>query len=158
MNRLRNFGALLFAAALLAGCGSPSPYRIRDEKVSRMKFLWPVDGTVSSGFGSRSGGRHDGMDIIAPAGTAVRAAEKGTTVHAGSGMRGYGNAVVLDHGDGVTTLYGHLESIRVKSPGVVPAGAILGTVGKSGNATTNHLHFELRVDGVAVDPSMHLSR
>ncbi len=158
MNRRREIGALLFATALLAGCGSASPYRIRDGKISRMKLLMPVDGTVSSGFGSRQGGRHDGMDIIAPAGTEVRAAEAGTAVLAGSGLRGYGNAVVLDHGDGVTTLYGHLESIRVKSPDVVGGGEVLGTVGKTGNATTNHLHFELRVDGVAVDPSMYLPR
>jgi len=88
----------------------------------------------------------------------VRAAEKGIAVYAGNGMRGYGNAVVLDHGDGVTTLYGHLETIHVKSAEVVADGAPVGTVGRTGNATTDHLHFELRIDGEAVDPLDILNR
>ncbi len=73
--------------------------------------------------------------------------------YAGNRMRGYGNAVILDHGDGIATLYGHLGTIRVKSADVVPAGATIGTVGRTGNATTDHLHFELRLDGEAVDPA-----
>jgi murein DD-endopeptidase MepM/ murein hydrolase activator NlpD len=71
-------------------------------------------------------------------------------------MRGYGNAVVIDHGGGVTTLYGHLEAIRVESGDAVPAGAVIGTVGRSGNATTYHVHFEIRVDGESVDPLAQL--
>jgi murein DD-endopeptidase MepM/ murein hydrolase activator NlpD len=67
-------------------------------------------------------------------------------------MRGYGNAVILDHGDGLSTLYGHLETIRVKSAEVVKTGDVVGTVGRTGNATTSHLHFELRVDREALDP------
>lgn len=85
------------------------------------------------------------------------AAELGIVVYAGDGMRGYGNAVVLDHGEGVTTLYGHLEAIRVESGDAVPAGAAIGTVGRSGNATTYHLHFEIRVDGEPADPLAHLT-
>jgi len=75
-----------------------------------------------------------------------------------SGKRGYGNVVVLDHGEGITTLYGHLSTIRVQSGETVPAGAVIGAVGRSGNATTHHLHFELRVDGEAVDPVPYLNR
>jgi murein DD-endopeptidase MepM/ murein hydrolase activator NlpD len=123
-----------------------------------MKFIWPLVGTVSSPFGDRAGGRHEGVDILAPPGTEVHAAEAGTTVYAGGGMRGYGNTVVLDHGDGVTTLYGHLRAVRVKSADVVPEGAVIGTVGRTGNATAFHLHFELRVDGEAVDPLAYLAR
>jgi murein DD-endopeptidase MepM/ murein hydrolase activator NlpD len=73
-------------------------------------------------------------------------------------MRGYGKAVILDHGNGVTTLYGHLRSVRVESAEVVPKGAVIGTVGRTGNATNYHLHFELRIDGEAVDPVAYLAR
>jgi murein DD-endopeptidase MepM/ murein hydrolase activator NlpD len=104
-------------------------------------------------FGKRSGGRHDGIDILASPGTPVLASERGVVAYAGSGMRGYGNAVILDHGDGIGTLYGHLGDIRVKSADTVDAGAPVGTVGRTGNATTAHLHFELRIDGKAMDPA-----
>ncbi len=144
--------ALLLIGALLAGCSSV-PVKTPDERIAAKKFRWPVSGAVSSGFGYRSGGRHEGIDILAPAGTPVGAAERGTVAYAGSGMRGYGNAVILDHGDGVTTLYGHLETIRIRPADVVAAGAPIGTVGRTGNATTAHLHFELRIDGGAVDPA-----
>ncbi len=150
-------------AMLSAGCGSVAPHRIPappadvQQRLSGRKFAWPVSGTVSSSFGNRSGRRHDGVDILAPSGTEVRAAAPGVAVYAGDGMRGYGNAVVLDHGDGVTTLYGHLAAIRVESAESVSAGGPIGTVGRTGNATTSHLHFELRVDGEPVDPQKYLA-
>jgi len=96
--------------------------------------------------------------MLAPAGTEVRAALPGRAEYAGSKMHGYGRAVILDNGDGITTLYGHLATIRVQSGETVPAGAVIGTVGRSGNATTYHLHFEFRVDGDAVDPVPYLKR
>jgi len=98
------------------------------------------------------------MDILAPDGAEVLAASPGFASFAGNGMRGYGNAVILDHGDGISTLYAHLSTIRVQSGENVPAGAVIGTVGRTGNATTHHLHFELRVDGKAVDPSPYMTR
>ena len=153
----RSIGVLLFVA-LVSGCGSAARYRIPGDRLDRIRLLPPVAGTVSSGYGNRSGGRHAGIDILAPAGADVRAASGGLAGYAGNGMRGYGNAVILDHGDGITTLYGHLATIRVKSGETVPAGAVIGTVGRSGNATTHHLHFELRVDGEAVDPVPYLNR
>ena len=153
----RWIGALLFAA-LVSGCGSAARYRIPGDRLDRIRLLPPADGTVSSGFGKRSGARHAGLDILAPAGAEVRAALPGLASFAGSGMRGYGSAVILDHGDGIATLYGHLATIRVQSGETVPAGAVIGTIGRSGNATTHHLHFELRVDGEAVDPVPYLNR
>jgi murein DD-endopeptidase MepM/ murein hydrolase activator NlpD len=153
---------VLLLAALAAGCGSAAPYRVparhpdAHDRLSGKKFAWPLTGTISSSFGSRGSGMHEGVDILAPKGADVRAAAQGIVLHAGGGMRGYGKAVVLDHGDGVTTLYGHLGTIRVKSAEVVPAGAVIGTVGRTGNATAYHLHFELRVDGEAVDPMEYL--
>lgn len=119
-------------------------------------LAWPVAGTVSSGFGGRRGGRHKGLDILAPEGTPVRAARQGLVIYCGDGLRGYGNAVVIDHGEGVTTLYGHLREFRVESGDAVPAAAVIGTVGRSGNATAPHLHFELRVEDEAVDPLRYL--
>ena len=153
----RWIGALLFAA-LLSGCGSAARYRIPEDRLDRIRLLPPVAGTVSSGFGKRAGGRHEGIDILAPDGAEVRAASAGFAEYTGSGKRGYGNAVILDHGNGITTLYGHLATIRVQSGETVPAGAVIGTIGRSGNATTHHLHFELRVDGEAVDPVPYLNR
>jgi murein DD-endopeptidase MepM/ murein hydrolase activator NlpD len=124
--------------------------------LSGKKFVTPVRGTVSSGFGKRNGRMHEGIDILAPGGTKVRAAGYGVVVYAGKGMRGYGNAIVLDHGDGITTLYGHLRSYRVQSGDVVAAGSVIGAVGDTGNATTTHLHFEIRRNGKEVDPEKYL--
>jgi len=153
----RWIGVLLIAVAV-SGCGTAARLRVPEDRLDRIRLLSPAAGTVSSGFGNRSGGRHAGIDILAPAGTEVRAASQGSASFAGSGMRGYGRAVILDHGEGITTLYGHLATIRVQSGETVQAGAVIGTVGRSGNATTNLLHFELRVDGEAVDPVPYLNR
>ncbi len=125
-------------------------------RLSGRKFVMPVRGTVSSGFGKRNGRMHKGMDILAPKGTKVRAAGYGMVLYAGNGMRGYGNAIVLDHGDGITTLYAHLKSYRVKSGDVVAAGSVIGAVGDTGNATTTHLHFEIRRNGKELDPVKYL--
>ncbi len=151
MNRHPSRLAALLIAALLAGC-SPVHVITPEERIQAREFLWPVSGTVSSGFGYRSSGRHEGIDILAPLGTPVLAADRGIVSYAGNGMRGYGNAVILDHGNGLTTLYGHLDTIRVKAGDVVPSSAPIGTVGRTGNATTYHVHFELRIDGKAVNP------
>ena len=157
MTLRRRVGALLLAA-LVSGCGAAARHRLPEDRLGRVRLLPPVDGTVSSGFGNRSGGRHAGIDVLAPAGSEVRAAAPGLAEYAGNGKRGYGTAVVLDHGDGVTTLYGHLATIRVQSGETVRAGAVIGTVGRSGNATTHHLHFELRIDGEPVDPVPYMNR
>lgn len=121
-------------------------------------LVMPLRGTISSGFGMRNGRMHSGIDILAREGSAVRAAGYGVVVYAGNGMHGYGNAVVLDHGNGITTLYAHLKSIRVQSGDAVAAGSVIGTVGETGNATTPHLHFELRREGRAVAPRRYLER
>ncbi len=119
---------------------------------------WPVAGKVASGFGGRGGSHHGGIDILAPEGTDVLAALAGRVVSAGDTMRGYGNTVVLDHGEGVTTLYGHLREIHVKSADTVSEGKVIGSVGRTGNATTSHLHFEIRFGGRTVDPLNYLPR
>ncbi len=122
--------------------------------VSASGFIWPVSGVVTSGFGFRWGRMHEGIDISAPAGTPIRAAAAGTVIFAGV-MGGYGNMVIIDHGNGVATAYGHQSSISVGG-GSVSQGTVIGAVGCTGSCTGNHLHFEVRVNGSAVDPMGYL--
>jgi murein DD-endopeptidase MepM/ murein hydrolase activator NlpD len=123
----------------------------------RSGLLWPARGALTSGFGPRRHPifgvvrMHNGVDIAAPWGTPVRAAAPGTVLFAGW-FGGYGKLVVLDHGGGVTTLYGHLSSIGVAVGQRVRAGQVIGRVGSTGYSTGPHLHFEIRVDGRPVDP------
>lgn len=151
---------LCVLAVALAGCAGGRGLSYRPETVTTAygNLRWPVAGVVSSGFGGRDGRRHNGVDILAPEGTEVRAAGTGRVLYAGEGLRGYGNAAVLDHGEGITTLYGHLKEIRVKSGDGVTTDAVIGTVGRTGNATTSHLHFELRLEGRSVDPEKYMRR
>jgi murein DD-endopeptidase MepM/ murein hydrolase activator NlpD len=127
-------------------------------RLSGKRLVIPLRGTISSGFGGRNGRMHEGIDILAPEGAEVRAAGYGVVLYAGDGMRGYGNAIVLDHGDDVTTLYGHLRRFRVKTGEIVAGGSVIGEVGDTGNATTPHLHFELRLEGEGVDPEKYCTR
>lgn len=119
----------------------------------------PVDGEVASPFGRRTDPiegdvrTHAGVDIAAPEGTSVRAAGDGVVVRSGR-AGGYGNLVVVDHGGGLQTRYGHLSRIDVASGERVSAGATVGAVGQTGRATGPHLHFEVRRDGRAVDPGV----
>lgn len=137
------------------------PAPSRDSKLLGARMLWPVDGAVSSGFGKR-GKRafHAGIDIPMPKGTPIRAARDGVVKQIVSvksrGFRGYGNVVILDHGGGISTLYAHCHDIKVKQGKRVRQGEIIGTVGRTGRATTHHVHFEVRVNGKAVDPISYL--
>ncbi|WP_243361686.1 peptidoglycan DD-metalloendopeptidase family protein [Fundidesulfovibrio terrae] len=119
---------------------------------------WPVDGEVSSDFGWRkdpfTGQRawHSGLDIAAPEGTPVRCWKGGTVAFSGQ-MHGYGNLVVVEHADGSRSFYGHNKGNAVAVGQAVKAGQVLAQVGQTGRATGPHLHFEVRVDDRAVDPS-----
>ena len=117
-------------------------------------FIWPVNGVVTSGFGWRWGRMHEGIDISAPAGTTIRAVAAGTVIYAGW-MGGYGNLTIVDHGNGLATAYAHQSAIYVGG-GSVSQGTALGAVGCTGSCTGNHLHFEVRVNGSAVDPMGYL--
>lgn len=125
----------------------------------RGKFGWPVGGVVTSGFGQRCLGSscrmHTGIDISAPVGTPVGASAAGTVIAAGY-QGAYGNTVVIDHGDGFSTLYAHLDSVSVSSGQRVGRGTIVGTVGTTGNSTGPHLHFEIRYNGAPQDPMAYL--
>lgn len=117
-------------------------------------FVWPTSGVVTSGFGPRWGRMHEGIDIAAPTGTSVRAVAAGTVIYAGV-MGGYGNIVVIDHGNGLSTAYAHLSSIWAGGGGV-SQGQGIGAVGCTGSCTGPHLHFEVRVNGAAVNPMGYL--
>lgn len=118
-------------------------------------LIWPVDGVVVSGFGMRWGRMHEGIDISASSGTPIRAAAAGTVIHAGW-LGGYGNLVVVDHGVGLATAYAHASVIVVVVGQQVSQGETVSLVGSTGNSSGPHLHFEVRVNGDAVDPLFYL--
>lgn len=121
-------------------------------------MVWPVDGTLTSSFGSRWGRLHAGLDIAVPEGTPIRAANSGTVVllqsEAESG--GYGNFTCVDHGGGLSTCYAHQSSFAVSAGQQVRRGEVIGASGNTGNSTGPHLHFETRLNGGAVDPMGYL--
>jgi len=146
------------AAAAAAGGGSTAP---APGSSSVSGFQWPVNGGVSSGFGYRVhpiyGTRrlHAGLDISGGSGTPIAAAKSGTVLSAGW-RGGYGNAVVISHGGGISTLYAHQTRMNVSSGQQVGRGDIIGWVGSTGASTGPHLHFEVRVNGSAVNPRPYL--
>lgn len=121
------------------------------------KFMWPVDGKVISGYGPKPGGLHnDGLNIKAPRGTPVRAAENGVVVYTGNKLEGYGNLVLVRHQDKWMTAYAHLDKTLIKKGDVVKRGQALGTVGSSGQVDAPQLHFEVRKGTSAVNPQSYL--
>ncbi len=116
---------------------------------------WPFGGYISSSYGYRSGGFHTGMDIAGRTGSPFVAAASGTVVQAGWGG-GYGYMILLDHGNGVKTRYGHASKLLVSAGQRVSAGQTIGLVGSTGNATGSHLHFEVIINGSTVNPRNYL--
>ena len=128
---------------------------------SSIPSVWPVRGRVTAGFGQRmdplsgEGAFHAGLDIAAPYGSAVDAAGDGIVFHAGPDA-GYGNAVLIDHGYGIHTKYGHLSRISVVVGQDVKRGQQIGSVGATGRTTGPHLHYEVRINETPVNPSRYL--
>jgi murein DD-endopeptidase MepM/ murein hydrolase activator NlpD len=120
-------------------------------------FIWPVNGRISSRFGPRGRGFHYGIDIIAPVGTVVRAAESGVVSYSGW-MSGYGRVVIITHASGLQTVYAHNSVNLVREGQRVNKGDPIARVGSTGNATCPHLHFEVRRNGRPVDPLEFLRR
>lgn len=122
-----------------------------------ISLIRPVSGTVTSRFGARWGRSHKGVDIGAPKGTVIKAAASGTVTVAQYGYSGgYGNYVMISHGNGIQTLYGHCTSLLVSAGTYVTQGQAIATVGNTGNSQGNHLHLEIRVNGVAQNPQNYL--
>ncbi len=120
--------------------------------VSPLDLSWPLRGRITAGFGRRGKrSHHEGLDIDGLRGQEVLAAASGTVIRAGFAQR-YGKLVVIDHGDGVTTLYAHASHLLVRPGDRVEQGEPVAEVGRTGNARGTHLHFEVRLDGRPVDP------
>jgi len=123
--------------------------------------LWPIEGRVASSFGEREdpfngeGAFHSGIDIDAPYGTPVRAAGDGDIKSAGM-ENGYGREIIISHGHDLETVYGHLSAFAVVPGQHVALGQVIGYVGQSGRATGPHLHYEVRVHNVPVNPHKYL--
>lgn len=115
------------------------------------RFVWPTQGSISSGYGYRWGSLHRGLDIAASAGTAIVAADSGVVTF--SGTRGnYGRLIEIDHGNGYVTRYAHCSQLLVATGARVSRGQIIAKVGRTGFATGNHLHFEVLYRGANKDP------
>ena len=124
-------------------------------------MIWPLDGPVTSEFGWRThpifgtARFHSGLDIGGDYGLPIYAAASGTVIHAGW-ISGYGNTVIIDHGGGVTTLYGHNDSLNVGVGQTVSQGQVIAMCGSTGNSTGPHCHFEVRENGEPVSPYNYL--
>jgi murein DD-endopeptidase MepM/ murein hydrolase activator NlpD len=130
---------------------------------SNVPDMWPILGPINSGFGQREdpilgsgeGEFHKGVDIGSPDGTPVHAPAAGRVTMAGMG-NGYGREIEIDHGNGIVTVYGHLQGYNVVEGQMVAKGEVIGFVGHSGRTTGSHLHYEVRIRGSAVNPHKYL--
>jgi len=125
------------------------------------RFIWPAKGSLTQGFGANPAyygpGGHNGIDIANTIGTPVVAADAGTVTYAGW-HGGLGNAVIIDHGNGFRTEYGHASSVSVSVGQRVQQGQLIMLIGSTGNSTGPHCHFSVVLNGVYVDPLRYLSR
>ena len=128
----------------------------RGRSAGAPSFAWPVHGVVISEFGLRRGAHHDGLDIKAPAGTIVRAAEAGRVIHADASLSGYGKLIILKHAGRLSSVYAHNRVMRVHVGQFVEKGDAIAEIGQTGNASVPHLHFEIRSDGSPRDPLEYL--
>ncbi len=123
------------------------------------RFSWPLRGKVVAAFGSAGKGLHnDGINIAAPSGTQVRAADNGVVAYAGSELKGFGNLLLIKHADGWTTAYAHNDKLLVNRGDQVKQGQVVAVVGKTGNVDAPQLHFEVRKGTQALDPMEYLSK
>ncbi len=144
-------------AAQLAGQAIPPP----ENTGAPGTFSWPASGPITDPFGMRMHPithvwkMHTGMDIGAPMGSTITAAAGGKIIYAGW-EGGYGNTIIIDHGGNTSTLYGHCSQLFVSEGQEVQRGQAIGAVGSTGESTGPHLHFEIRINGVPVDPAPRL--
>jgi murein DD-endopeptidase MepM/ murein hydrolase activator NlpD len=147
----RNVAVLLQPDAMVDTGGGSGP----GIGIGSVHLSWPLSGPITSGFGNRWGRHHDGIDLGVPTGRPIGAAAAGRVTYA-SWMSGYGNCTIIDHGGGVSTLYGHQSKLKVHVGQSVSRGQVIGLVGSTGNSTGPHLHFEVRIGGTAHNPLTYL--
>jgi murein DD-endopeptidase MepM/ murein hydrolase activator NlpD len=142
----------------------PLPFATNAEQVlggASIPNLWPVSGRITSSFGERTdpfngeGAFHAGVDIAAPTGTPIYAPADGVVAKAGPAS-GYGHEVIIDHGGGISTLYGHLSSFAVVAGQIVKRGQVIGYVGDLGRSTGPHLHYEVLINNLPVNPHKYM--
>ena len=121
----------------------------------RDRFLWPVSGSINSPFGPRGSTFHDGIDIAATEGTAIRAIERGEVIYSDQ-LKGYGNIIIIRHGEGLISVYAHNEANLARQGQTVARGEVIARVGSTGRVTGPHLHFEIRKNNTAQDPLRYL--
>jgi murein DD-endopeptidase MepM/ murein hydrolase activator NlpD len=160
---------LIFLALSLAGCATapkpgaesaptavtyPAPY----VPVREISFMWPVKGSVSSYFGAKfDRSKNRGVDILCNEDTDVRAARAGRVVFCDEKFKGFGKTVMLEHGDGLQTVYAYNSAILVRTGDEVAQGSVIARSGRSGRAKEPSLHFEIRKNGEPMNPLSFLS-
>nr|WP_232293529.1 M23 family metallopeptidase [Stigmatella aurantiaca] len=136
---------------------APRPGKGTSRPVPATKGMldWPLRGVLYGRFGKKGREPHDGIDLAAPASTPVKTAQEGTVLYAGE-QQGYGLIVIVQHSEGLVTLYAHNRDLRVKTGQAVRRSQVIATVGESGRTSGPHLHFEVRVEGKPVEPLDYL--
>lgn len=155
--------AVVPATTQVAAAPPPAPPAREEEEAvparAGNRFLWPVRGTILSGFGEKPGGlRNDGINIGAPRGTAIAAADNGIVAYAGNQLKSFGNLVLIKHEGGWVTVYAHLDAIAVEQGQRVTRGQGIGTVGQTGGVRSPQLHFAVRKGEQVVNPVNHLEK
>jgi len=160
-NGLKNEDLVIEGQKLLIARNTGSPGSLTTSAASRGLPVgdldWPVVGWISSPFGMREGRLHEGVDIAADHGTQIRAAMAGRVTFAGP-RGGYGLTVIIDHGDGLCTLYAHSSKLLVREGEWVSKGEVIALVGNTGNSRGPHLHLELQLNGTPYDPLLCFTR
>lgn len=151
---------LLIPTVLDPPVAAPSPAPV--QTLQQGRFAWPltgsVQGTIRRGYAARgTSSYHDGIDIVAPLGTAVRASAAGTVIFAGNEAQQFGKLVVIDHGDGWHSAYGSLSRVTVKKGHSVTKGERVGLLGDTSVTGRTELHYEIRKDGKLIDPMSELT-
>jgi murein DD-endopeptidase MepM/ murein hydrolase activator NlpD len=137
---------------------APAPLTVPPPRASA-RFTWPVAGKIIAGFGPAGKGlQNDGINIEAPAGTLVRAADNGVVAYAGNELKGFGNLLLIKHADGWTTAYAHNEKLLVARGDEVNQGQPIALVGRTGNVDSPQVHFEVRKGTQAMDPMPYLAQ
>ncbi len=124
--------------------------------LARGRFIWPVRGRVTREFGIHGTTKHDGIDIFTPMGTPIKAANSGKVLYSGNEIRGYGNIILIKHGQGFITVYAHNEVNGVVEGEKVGRGQIIGRVGGTGRTSGPNLHFEIRMNNRPINPRLLL--
>jgi lipoprotein NlpD len=138
-----------------AETGTPSRGVMPPVEPTEKALLWPINGSINSGYGARGAAFHDGIDIGAPEGTPIRAVDKGEVIYSDQ-IRGYGNIVIVRHGGGIVSVYAHNQINLVREGQSVDRGEVIAKVGSTGRVTGPHLHFEIRKHNAAQDPMRYL--